>query len=66
MEDNFPTDQGCGRWFLDDSSVLYLLCSCENLGEDPVEEGVATHPSILAWRISTNRGARGSPMAGGL
>ena len=20
-------------------------------GEDPLEEGVATHPSILAWRI---------------
>ena len=21
-------------------------------GEDPLEEGMATHPSILAWRIS--------------
>jgi len=26
-------------------------------GEDPLEEGVATHSSILAWRIPTDRGA---------
>ena len=25
--------------------------------EDPLEEGMATHSSILAWRISMNRGA---------
>ena len=25
--------------------------------EDPLEEGLATHFSILAWRISLNRGA---------
>ena len=25
--------------------------------EDPLEEGMATHPSILAWRIPMNRGA---------
>ena len=25
--------------------------------EDPLEEGVATHPSILAWRIPMDRGA---------
>ena len=25
--------------------------------EDPMEEGMATHSSILAWRISSNRGA---------
>ena len=25
--------------------------------EDPLEEGVATHSSILAWRISMDRGA---------
>ena len=25
--------------------------------EDPLEEEVATHSSILAWRISTDRGA---------
>ena len=26
-------------------------------GEDPLEEGLATHSSILAWRIPTDRGA---------
>ena len=26
-------------------------------GEDPLEEGMATHSSILAWRISTDGGA---------
>ena len=25
--------------------------------EDPVEEGIATHSSILAWRIAMDRGA---------
>ena len=25
--------------------------------EDPLEEGMATHSSILAWRISKDRGA---------
>ena len=30
----------------------------QSLGwEDPLEEGMATHSSILAWRISMNRGA---------
>ena len=26
-------------------------------GEDPLERGVATHSSILAWRIPMDRGA---------
>ena len=26
-------------------------------GEDPLEEGTATHSSILAWRIPIGRGA---------
>ena len=26
-------------------------------GEDPLEEGMATYSSILAWRISMDRGA---------
>ena len=26
-------------------------------GEDPVAEGMATHSSILAWRIPMDRGA---------
>ena len=25
--------------------------------EDPLEEGIATHPRILAWRIPMDRGA---------
>ena len=25
--------------------------------EDPLEEGMATHSSVLAWRIPMNRGA---------
>ena len=25
--------------------------------DDPLEEGMATHPSILAWRIPMDRGA---------
>jgi len=30
----------------------------QSLGqEDPLEEGMATHSSILAWRISMGRGA---------
>ena len=30
----------------------------QSLGwEDPLEEGMATHSSILAWRISMDRGA---------
>ena len=31
----------------------------QSLGwEDPLEEGMATHSSILAWRILMDRGAR--------
>ena len=30
----------------------------QSLGwEDPLEEGMATHPSILDWRIPMDRGA---------
>ena len=30
----------------------------QSLGwEDPLEEGMATHSNILAWRIHTDRGA---------
>ena len=28
--------------------------------EDPLEEGMAAHSSILAWRIPTDRGACGA------
>ena len=29
--------------------------------EDPLEDGMATHSSILAWRILMDRGAWGGP-----
>ena len=32
--------------------------------EDPLEEGMATHSSILAWRISMDRGARWATVHG--
>ena len=33
----------------------------QSLGrEDPLEEGMATHFSILSWRISIDRGAWGT------
>ena len=33
-------------------------CNAGDLGwEDPLEEGMATHSSILAWRILMDRGA---------
>ena len=32
--------------------------------EDPLEQGMATHSSILAWRIPMDRGAMGSQRVG--
>ena len=33
-------------------------CNAGDLGwEDPLEEGMATHSNILAWRIPMDRGA---------
>ena len=32
--------------------------------EDPLEEGMATHSSILAWRIPMDRGARQAAVHG--
>ena len=32
--------------------------------EDPLEEGMATHFSILAWRLSMDRGAWGAAVPG--
>ena len=29
--------------------------------EDPLEEGMATHPSIIAWRVPTGRLASSAP-----
>ena len=34
--------------------------------EDPLEEGMATYFSILAWRIPMDRGARWATVHGGL
>ena len=35
----------------------------QSLGwEDPLEEGIATHSSILAWRIPMDRGAWQAPV----
>ena len=32
--------------------------AAQSLGrEDPLEEGMATHSSVLAWRITMDRGA---------
>ena len=37
----------------------------QSLGwEDPLEEGMATHSSILAWRIRMDRGAWQLPSMG--
>ena len=32
--------------------------------EDPLEEGLATHSSILTWRIPMDRGAGGCTVCG--
>ena len=32
--------------------------------EDPLEEGMATHSSILAWKIPMDRGAWGAAVLG--
>ena len=52
--------------FLGGASGKEPACQCRkhetwvlSLGrEDPLEEGMATHSSILAWRIPVNREAR--------
>ena len=48
--------------FPDGSVGKESACNAGGLGsvpgwEDPLEEGMATHSSILAWRISMDRGA---------
>ena len=43
---------------LDQNSPQLEVFQVRSLGwEDPLEEGMATHSSILAWRISKDRGA---------
>ena len=53
------SDIGC---FTGGSDGKELTCNMENwvqsLGrEDPLEKGMATHSSVLAWRIPMERGA---------
>ena len=48
--------------FPDSSAGRKPTCNVETWvqslgGEDPLEEGMATHSSILAWRIPMDRGA---------
>ena len=37
--------------------AMWEICVWSVGWEDPLEEGLATHSSILAWRIPTDRGA---------
>ena len=46
------------RGFPGSSAGKESACNAGDLGrEDPLEEGMATHSSILAWRIPMDRGA---------
>ena len=61
--------QGTANWeptaaptFPGGSDSKEYICNAEDLGlipglEDPLEKGMATHSSILAWRIPMDRGA---------
>ena len=51
-----------GKGFPGGSVVKNLPCSAGDAGsipgwEDPLDEGMATHSSFLAWRIPMDRGA---------
>ena len=48
LEDGFPTTGPSGK--------PHNLCFRSLGWKDPLEEGMATHSSILAWRIPTDRG----------
>ena len=38
--------------------MVKSICNAGDLGYDPLEKGMATHPSILAWRMNAmDRGA---------
>ena len=44
--------------FPDGSYGKESACNAGDLGwEDPLEEGMATHSSVLAWKIPMDRGA---------
>ena len=55
--------------FPGDSDSKESACNVGDLGsilgwEEPMEKGMATHSSILAWRISMDRGAWQAPVYG--
>ena len=57
------------RGFPGGSDGKESACNVGDLGsipgsEDPLEKGMATHSSILAWRIPMNRGAWGATVNG--
>ena len=43
---------------------LGLIPGLEGMVEDPLEEGMSVHSSILAWRIPMDRGARWATVHG--
>ena len=46
------------QWVKNPAVQEMLDTQVQSLGrEDPLEEGIATHSSILAWRIPMDRGA---------
>ena len=50
--------EGMSRWLSGKESTYQCRRQVQSLGgEDPLEEEVATHSSILTWRISMDRGA---------
>ena len=68
--DNLSTPEGFPEGTITDNEASFpggsdskeSVCNvgdlCSILGwEDPLEEGMATHSSILAWRIPMDRGA---------
>ena len=61
--DRLPTPVFMG--FPGGSDGKESACYEGDLGwEDPLEEGMATHSSILAWRIPMDRGARQATVHG--
>ena len=55
--------------FPGDSDSKESACNARDLGsilgwEEPMEKGMATYSSILAWRISMDRGAWRTPVYG--
>ena len=57
--DSSPKQKSSSPWLGEAffSSILFFLILPPGW-EDPLEEGVATHSSIFAWRIHMDRGAR--------